>query len=234
MIKAWSFSRYNTYKQCPLKAKLQFIDKIVAPPSEPMARGSKIHDIAEQYLTLPARRLVPDELIMFANLFRTLRKKARQISTTMIVEEMWCFRKDWTETHTKDYSGCWLRVKLDTAWFEDKETMIVNDWKTGKYRPDNQGDYMEQLELYALAALLKFPEVEVVKPRLSYIDHGITYPDVPIQYTREGLPVLQEMWEERTEPMLNDTDFSPRPNMFCNWCHYRKSNKADGGGQCKF
>ena len=228
-ITAWSFSRYNTYKQCPLKAKLIYIDKLKEPASEPMERGSKIHDIAENYLTATGRRTVPKELTLFANLFRDLRKLQRDKFSKMIVEQMWCFKKDWSETHDKDWDNTWLRVKLDTAWFEFGE-LVVNDWKTGKFRVDSIGDYMEQLELYSLAALLKYPDTEIVNPRLSYLDSGHIYPEDTLYFTQKDVPMLKAIWEERTEPMLNDTEFAPRANQFCNWCHFRKDN----GGPCKF
>jgi hypothetical protein len=232
MITAWSFSRYNTYKQCPLKAKLQYIDKIKEPPSAPMQRGSDIHKIAEDYITLPGRRLVPDDLMMFANLFRKLRKQHKKVKSDMVVESEWAFKKDWTQTGWFD-ADCWLRMKLDVAWHEEAFVMIVNDWKTGKYRPDNIDSYVEQLELFALGAFLKYPHITLVKPQLAYLDLGITYPDVEKQdmfFTRDFVPTLMDTWEQRVEPMLSDEIFAPRPNQFCNWCHFR----ATEGGQCKF
>lgn len=237
-IKAWSFSRYNTYKQCPLKAKLKFIDKIKEPGSAPMQRGAETHDIAKDYLTLPGRRLVPNELVLFSELFKGLRKRSRKISTFMVVEETWAFKKDWTQTVWDDWDDCWVRIKLDSAWLEDDETMIVNDWKTGKFREDDIEDYMEQLELYALAALILHPHVELVKPRLAYLDEGMTYPETPrwtdIVFDRKDIPRLKKLWAKRVEPMLNDTIFAPRANKFCYNCYFKKNNKDEGGGQCKF
>ena len=45
-LKSWSFSRYSTYKQCPLKAKFSLIDKIAEPKNQAMERGAQIHELA--------------------------------------------------------------------------------------------------------------------------------------------------------------------------------------------
>jgi hypothetical protein len=235
-IKAWSFSRYNDYKRCPWKAKLKHIDRLKEPASPAMERGSEIHKIAEDYLTRTGRSLVPKELTYFANLFRDLRKRQKKVSTFMVVEESWAFKKDWSQTTWDDWNNCWLRIKVDTAWLEDDTTMIVNDWKTGKYRPGMIDSYLEQLELYALAALLLHEHVEKVKPTLSYLDEGITYPGLNgtfQEYTRKDIKKLKKTWEKRVEPMLSDTIFAPKPNDWCRWCYFSSTNK-DGDGQCKF
>jgi CRISPR/Cas system-associated exonuclease Cas4 (RecB family) len=113
---------------------------------------------------------------------------------------------------------------------------VVTDWKTGKFREDQNEDYLEQLELYALSALILYPHIQKVKPRLVYLDIGIIHPtaDVELVFTRADLPKLKKLWVKRTKAMLSDKLFAPRPNDKCKWCFFRSSNKAAGGGQCKF
>jgi CRISPR/Cas system-associated exonuclease Cas4 (RecB family) len=122
----------------------------------------------------------------------------------------------------------------------EAEAVVVTDWKTGKFRPESQEEYLEQLDLYGLGALLIYagrPGL-VVRPRLVYTDLGRIYPncvDEPVvEYRPEDLPKLKKTWEKRVKPMLADKTFAPKPNKYCYSCHYRASNKANGGGQCKF
>lgn len=236
-ITAWSFSRYSAYQQCPFKAKLQFIDKIKEPGNDAMRRGAEIHDLAEAFIKgkLPS---LPEELKQFSKLFRRLRRRYKRAINGMVVEDTWAFTKDWDETTWNDWIGCWVRIKLDCAEQEDDETMVISDWKTGKFRPEKNEEYVEQLELYALAALLLHEHIEVVKPRLVYLDYGIVYPEADsneeLIFTREDIPRLKELWAKRTRPMLNDKTFAPRPNNLCHWCFFRKSNASNGGGQCKY
>lgn len=234
-VTSWSFSRYSTYKQCPLKLKLSAIDRIREPGNEAMARGDAIHKLAEKYIKGEGRTM-PPELKLFGDEIKKLRAQYKKKINGMVVEDNWSFTKDWDETQWDDWINCWLRIKLDCAHHEDDETLVITDWKTGKFRAEMNEEYVEQLELYALAALLLHEHIQQVKPRLAYLDLGITYPetDEPLIFTRADIPKLKKLWEKRTKAMLSDTQFAPRPNDKCRWCFYRASNKAVGGGQCKY
>lgn len=236
-LTSWSFSRYSDYRQCPLKFKLKHIDKIQEPPNDAMARGAEIHTKAEQYLKGQLRAL-PPELKLFKDEFKVLKALYKKKTLGAIVEDNWSFTKDWDQTTWNDWANCWLRVKLDCAHYEDGgDVMVVTDWKTGKFRLEKNEEYVEQLELYALAALLLHEHVEEVRPRLAYVDQGVVYPegDSPLIYVRADIPKLKKTWEKRVAPMFKDKKFAPRPNNLCRWCHYRASNKGvPGGGLCKF
>lgn len=230
-ITSWSFSRYSTYRQCPAKLKFTAIDKLKEPPNDAMTRGSNIHALAEHYIKGQLKKL-PPELKQFKGLFEQLKTAFKKRTILNVVEDSWAFTKAWTRTTWDDWTGCWLRIKLDHAVSVDGETLVITDWKTGKFRPDSCEDYQEQLELYALAALLLYPHIKEVRPRLAYLDLGMIYPkdDEPIIYTPADVPRLKKLWLQRTKAMLNDTKFAPKPNRFCGWCHFRKSN----GGPCQY
>jgi len=235
-LTSWSVSRYHTYKQCPLKAKLAFIDKIKEPPNDAMARGAAIHKLCEDFLKGTIKTL-PPELSKPKAEFQVERKRVAKRSLLTVVEDSWALTKAWTKTRWDDWALCWLRLKLDYAYEHDGTTLRIRDWKTGKFRPDNLDEYLEQLELYALVGMIMHPHIQRVEPMLVYLDFGIVYPgadDQEIVFTRDDIPRLTKAWEARVKPMLNDTQFAPKPNRFCSWCHYRKSNKANGGGQCQY
>jgi CRISPR/Cas system-associated exonuclease Cas4 (RecB family) len=232
---AWSFSRYSEYRLCPLKAKLNHLDKIKEPPNEPMARGQRIHDQARDYLRGVLKKL-PDELKLAKKWLDEVKKTAKRKIQGAIVEDDWAFTKDWNRTQWNDWDHCVLRVKLDAAHWEDKTTLVVIDWKTGKLRAELVEEYLEQLELYALAAFMIFPHCQIVKPRLAYTDLGVVHPPEPIVFKRSQVPELQKAWARRVKPMLNDTTFAPRPNDKCRFCFYGQSGKTmkGGPGLCKF
>lgn len=236
-LTSWSFSRYSTYKQCPLKAKFNFIDKINEPPNAAMERGTQIHNLAEDFVKGKIPKL-PPELKLFDKDFKALKTMFKKVSQSMVVEDTWAFTKDWEETAWNNWTACYVRIKLDCAHHENDDTLIVTDWKTGKFRVEKNEEYVEQLELYALAALLLHPHLKAVKPRLGYLDQGIYYPraeDAELVFTRDDIPKLQKLWNKRVKPMMNDTIFAPRPNNNCHWCWYGQSKKAAGGpGLCKY
>ena len=234
-VKSWSYSRYSDYAQCPLKFKLKHIDKIAEPKNPAMLRGAAIHELAEGYIKGTIPRL-PPELKLLDKEFKKFKAQYKKKNHGMVVEDNWAFTKDWAETRWNDWAGCWLRIKLDCAHHEDPVTMVVTDWKTGKFRPELNEVYVEQLELYALAALILHEHIVVVKPRLAYIDLGVIYPGtgVELSFERGDIPVLKKLWLKRVKAMMSDKKFAPRPNNLCHWCFFRASNKAAGGGQCKY
>jgi hypothetical protein len=234
-IKAWSYSRYSDYKQCPLKAKLKHVDRLPEPKNAAMERGSMIHKLAEDYIKGALARL-PAELKPLGNEFKQLRDiyKKRKILGVAAIEDSWAFTAEWTRTTWDDWTHCWVRIKLDCAHYspDDQDVLIITDWKTGKYRMEQQDDYREQLELYALPALLIHPHVREVQPRLGYTDLGLIWPgaDNAMVFTQSDVPRLKKLWAKRTKPMLADERFAPRPGDYCRYCHFRKAN----GGPCQF
>jgi RecB family exonuclease len=227
-ITAWSFSRYNTYRTCPRRAKYLYIDKMKEPGSPAMDRGSDIHKLAERYVKGQVARL-PPVLALFRDRLAAMRKAFRSDRASIAVEETWAFRRDWTRTTWDDWDGCWLRIKLDVAHVTVGGVEIT-DWKTGKFSPQyNLDQYVEQLELYALGSLIVYPD-QPVTPYLRFTDHEITYPAAGegTTYVPADLPRLKKAWEKKTRPMLSDSTFAPRANSGCRWCHFRKDN----GGPC--
>jgi RecB family exonuclease len=238
-LTSWSYSRYNTYKQCPFKAKLSYIDKIPVQKNPALDRGAAIHELAEKFLKGELPKL-PKELQLFADDFKTIKKLREKHPHRVVIEDTWALRSDWSETVWNDWAGCWVRIKLDVAHIvmeNELPVAIVTDYKTGKFRPDNHDDYIEQLDLYALGALLKWrdliPRGLTVRPRLVYLDVGVIYPRFETEakiYSGADLKLLQKAWEKKVEPMMNDTEFAPRPSNLCRWCDY----SASRGGPCKY
>jgi CRISPR/Cas system-associated exonuclease Cas4 (RecB family) len=234
-LTSWSFSRYQDYKQCPRKFKLKHIDRIKEPGSEALDRGAAIHELAENYLKGKIAR-IPKELKTFETEFKKLKQLYKSKVNAMHVEDNWAFTKTWDETQWDNWAHCWVRIKLDCAHLEQDGVLVVTDWKTGKFREEMNEAYVEQLELYALSALLLKPWLKEVRPRLVYLDASMIYPfeDEPLVYTQKDVARLKKLWEKRVAPMFKDKVFAPRPNNKCRWCHYRAANKTNGGGQCEF
>lgn len=233
-LTAWSYSRYSDWAGCPLACKLKHIDRIKEPPNAAMERGIAIHTMAEGYVKGTLAKL-PPELALFKDEFAMLRKLYKSKKTPMMVEDNWAFTKDWDESRWDDWTHCWVRIKLDCAHYITPVELVVTDWKTGKFSEYKAAEYMTQLSLYALSAMLLHPHLERVQVRLGFTDQGLMYPPAPLVYTREDLPKLKKEWNARVKPMMADTKFPPKPNHGCQWCYYGQSGKAKGGpGICKF
>lgn len=239
-VTSWSFSRYGDYKQCPLKFRLKHIQKIQEPKSAAMQKGIDAHDNAEKYVKGLIARLDP-VLSGMKSEFDKMRKMYKAKKFPMIVEDNWAFDAKWEESQWNNWAECWVRIKLDAAHYESRNELFVTDWKTGKPSEYKNVEYMEQMELYALAAILLSAQDDVkVRVRLAYVETGdfISPKDAAgneIVYDRDMVPALMRTWDQRVKPMMSDTTFAPRPNNNCHWCFYGQAGKAKGGpGLCRY
>jgi len=224
LVDSWSYSRYADYKQCPLKFKLKHIDKRKEPGSPAMQRGNDIHHVAENYVQIDPKVKValPPELVGVQREADYLRGQ------DAIVEVAWGFTREWTWIGRAGWFGSdvWLRAKADAHVVYDDDTMLLVDWKSGKKYDTNE----EQVELFALAGFMRYPNVVEVDTRLWYTDAKPDDNEVQRVYTRSDAGRIQKDWERKTTPMFNDRKFAPTPNDRCRWCHFRASN----GGPCRF
>lgn len=212
-ITSWSYSRLNKHKNCPAAAKYGYIDKLPDPAGAAAERGTAIHKMAEDFVNdeLPA---LPEELEQFADEFFELRDKYQSIT-----EQQWGFYSNWRRAN---WFKAWCRMVLDVHRVDDDEIWVC-DYKTGKIR----GEHEEQLSLYAMGGLLRYPKADVVKVELWYLDHGEIVED---EYERDQLEDLQYTWAEKADKMLSDTTFTPKPGRFpCAWCNYN----VNAGGPCE-
>lgn len=221
-VDAWSYSRYNTYKQCPLRFKYEHIDKLKTPASPAMLRGREVHKAAEHYITGVRDDIAP-ELDSRADLLIELR------DMDPIVEQKWGFSQNWKETgwfNSARRPPVWLRATLDVGLDYKDGTFEVVDWKTGKKYGSND----EQMELFATVVMARYPEINEVTTRLSYVDMD-TGPDSEdyATYKRGEFDALKTTWEHRVQPMFNDTEFLARPNRLCEYCPFSRTK----GGPCR-
>lgn len=218
-IEAWSWSRRKKYNGCPLSAKFAAIDKIKEPQNEAMARGTRIHNLGEDYVTKKTSKF-PKELSEFEAEFRALRR----LSKILEVECELAFTKKWEPCDWYDMANCWVRIKADIMYIKPRTNkLIIIDIKTGKVREEN----VAQLDLYALAGLLMHPEVDEVEAELWYVDSG----DIEAkEYEASDLEHLKKFWEQDVKKMMADRTFKANPGRGCGWCYFSKKKHGD----CKY
>ena len=230
-ITAWSFSRWQTYEDCPFKAKCKFVDKLPEPPAGPAVdRGIAMHSLAEELIT--GNPIAKPEDAERAEKFRAEFKagpaklfKAEFAAAKKgkpLTETEWAFTKDWQATSWFGRDA-WCRIKTDLV-FNTKNELLIVDHKTGKRNAAHE----LQLSLYAIGGFLTFSSIDKIGSQLWYFDHGAPIPRG--SYKREELPDMIATWEERVRPMLTDTRFVPKPSRACSWCPFSKAK----GGPCKF
>jgi RecB family exonuclease len=226
-IKSWSYSRLLDFESCPLKAKLKIIDRIPEPerPLKPGQtehandRGTRVHSEIELYVKGTGE--FPQEARHFKDEIESLKShyKAGRVS----LEGEWAFNKNWEPV---DWLVGWVRLKCDAVVFLTPTHAAVVDYKTGR-RFGNEVKHGEQLQMYALSVLLKYPQIEHVTCELWYTDvNDLAVLDVvrPI-----GMRFLKP-FDRRGTKMTEAVDFPPNANTYsCQYCPY---HPAKGTGDC--
>jgi len=225
MTIAWSYSRLNKFRQCPLKSF--WMDyapkavKVVEPPNPIFEKGTRMHKAMEQAIkngtplpealdvgrgeTIDMRHMQPwvDQLRRFPHL---------------LVEKQLAFTEDLKETSwfAKDV---WVRVIWDVAALvEDMTLGVMGDHKSGKPRPDS-----DQLDLFAASMLRKFPKLEVVDTQLYFMEHR---KHTNHRVHRSAEPHIWQRFGEEVEKIViaKDTgNWEPCPGFHCKWCPVPKS-----------
>lgn len=235
-IRAWSFSALSLFETCPLHAKYSKVDKVpeLPRPSAPSGehandRGTRIHENMEHHVRNNVSLV--RELKTFAPDIQALKHFHDKGQAEL--ENMWCFNQDWQPVHEQDYQNIWLRVKLDAFVLLEKERGVVIDLKTGK-RFGNEVKHAQQIQLYALAAFFRYPDLERTVVELWYPDVDELVSTI---YSRNQAMKFFSSFNERALKMTSTTDFIPKANInACRFCPYgpkEASNKwVNKSGHC--
>jgi len=207
-----SYSSLRTYKECPAKYAYSYIDRIPSPPSAAMDRGSRLHKLCEDYLGGGLPSCPYDIRRIGVKIFQMRGKGA-------LPEQTWLLDKDWYATENP--GDAMLKAIIDVHYM-DSGVLKIHDYKSGREYPEHQ----DQLELYALIGLQRFPLTGRVEASAIYIDTGIE--GQPRSIIRPMLPKLRQRWDGLIARVGADGEFLPTPGGHCRRCHYR----SDAGGEC--
>ena len=152
----------------------------------------------------------------------------------ILVEPKFFFDKNWNPTHENQYgpnSG-----GLDVLIL-DPETLTAQiiDWKTGsvtearkQLKKGVEGQYDEQLELYATMVFKVFPWVQEISTHIYYVSAVDVGRTDRRTYVRADLPGMAAKWARRQQEVNGDKDFAPRIGFWCSFCDFAPKK----GGPC--
>jgi len=208
----WSYSSISTYESCPAKWKYSYVDQLPYKASAAMERGSRLHLDCEKFLKTSSH-VLPWELSKMGPRLMDLKMKGA------VSEETWCLDDKWKP----DMVNPWVKAIVDVHWLEGNTVLHVRDFKSGREYPDHR----DQLELYALIGLCRFPDVKRAEYGAIYLDTG--------HVSNEGAVIRGDMmdkkvqsWHDRAIRIFADNDYLPNPGGACRWCDYAASK----GGPC--
>lgn len=221
---ALSHSRLSTYKQCPNKFKLQFLDKAFPDDSDNphFARGNRIHDQLDRYITwLNANQEtnkpgLANEAMNAVPIIEGL----FSVFDEVMGEQQVAVNRQWQKTGWFAHD-VYFRAIFDVVALADRHAVIV-DWKTGKVR--EYDEYGGQLHLNAAMLMSIYPEIQEVTVAYLFVDHKET---IKVNFDRSELKELQKYFDHNHTLVNTEKQWEPRLNQYCKWCPATRD-------QCKF
>lgn len=206
-------------------AYLMYIRKAAQPelpPDNPLERGKRIHKEVEAYIQgsddFPSSGKKLQDVLDYC--------REHYADGNAVVEDQWAFDRDWSTTGWFDDTA-WCRMITDCTIYSDEQSAEIYDWKTGKSF-GNEVKYMQQMQLYAVGAFLKHPDMEILEVRLGFLDDGKVREKV---FQRDKkIMKLMKRFDERGRRMTECVDFRPKPSPInCKYCPFGPDN---GTGEC--
>jgi CRISPR/Cas system-associated exonuclease Cas4 (RecB family) len=215
--KHWTPTDLKTHEGCPARYARRYELGLPTFPSKALDRGNDVHKIFEDRLNSQRQ---PEA--KYAALLKPWEKEIKQlIRAKAIPEQLWSIDKNWKPIQ-RQRGQLWARMKTD-AHLNTKHFARVIDYKTGRIYPDHS----DLMEIYAVAASVRFPTTPQINVELWYIDQEEI---VETHYQKEKLEKLREGWSHRAQSVLDAEEFPETPSEdACRFCDFRKEK----GGQCK-
>lgn len=210
-----SYSALTTFENCPAEYSFSYLSGERIDNSSPASRrGTRLHLACEDFLNgkLPFAQL-PVELYPirdFLSIYKQLEAKA---------EEVWLVDRDWNiqYPHEEDENTL-IKAVVDIHYVLDGSLYVI-DLKSGKEYPEHK----DQLQLYAVMGLLKYPDVSQVVTSALYLC-GV---GEVTTYTRDQLEGLKMFWNARALLQINAKSYPATPSASaCRWCAYAKSKSG--------
>lgn len=215
---AISYSGLTMYEKCPRSFQLKYIIKhpegefVVSPA---MARGSRVHQAAEDYVNSAIQKL-PKELEGKQGFFD------RIVAVGTAVPELhFNLTREFDSIDFEDKEGGYIRGIMDLA-LPQGDLLEIKEYKTGK-KYDSHAD---QRSLYSLAGLVLFPEAKVVRTTTVYFD--LKNKDETLTVERDQLDDMKWSWSRRVNRTKPPQEYKMRPGYYCRWCNFSKAK----GGPC--
>lgn len=217
-LKSWSFSKLIVFEECKYRAKLQWLDKVPdLQPKTAADRGTQIHQEAEDYVL--GKSGLTHNLRHFEDDFAALAEHAK--SGRVTCEQEWGFDDQWNPT---EWRRAWLRLKADAVCHLDATHAVVVDFKSGR-RFGNEIKHARQLQLYAVCALILYPDLEQVTCELWYLDIDMLE---SFSMNRKQLPKYLKIFDRSGREFTKETEFKPNANIYsCKYCPYHPNKQGD-------
>ena len=234
----YSYSMIGTFKNCPYRFKLQYIDKIKTKfnLSPALEKGKFLHYGIEKYLKNELDESIKN--YKFQTVSNEEKKKYFKLLKKILKGKNVQFYKTFDELFIEYGFGLILkdndvellpygknvdiRGYIDLMFYDDFiESVYIIDHKSGRYRESQD---KLQVSVYYLVAYKMFPNAEKFNLIFDFIEHNKS---VSITYTRNDFQNVLNFVKENIQKVETATEF-PKITKFCQWCPYYNEGYCDG------
>jgi RecB family exonuclease len=232
----YSYSKIDTFIQCPRKFKLNYIDKInLFSENKALEKGSRVHQIIELFEPTKYWKMPTFD---YKLLDENEQKEAEKIALDFISSEM---GKSYImhpgmlghEIHMgldKKLQPCnyyssdaMLRGKIDYFMKYNKTAHVV-DWKTGKVK-DQRYMTNDQVMLYGIWCFNMFPDIDEVIADYVYVEHNEKH---SFTFSRENYKNYTQNYASKIKAIETESEHPMNVGPLCNWCDYKKQGYCSG------
>ncbi len=235
-----SFSRIESYTNCPAKFRYAYIDRIPGQPSPSLSFGTSIHSVLERFYKQPVQKPPSVEKMLgwlkeewesegFEGVSRTFQlewyEHARDVLARFHFREAPNYRlpaatEQWFDLPVDDVAV--VVGSIDRVAADDHGALEVIDYKTNKRaKTVEQVRNSLQLAIYAMACEHLYGQL----PR--FVTLYFVVPGIPVRVPIEDVDLdrARRVIIETAERVRAEA-YDPTPTRLCDWCDYRASCPA--------
>ena len=210
----YSYSSVNTFKQCPLRFKLQYIDREPIVQTEPLIKGSAVHDMVEELMldisknkgiTIDLSKYkYTDELKHFLELetIRSGKYKDKEDYFYNIIEDKVVNKEIMTI------------ARIDRVYKHSDGGYVLLDYKTGKVRDKDY--YYPQLSLYTILHNQKHPDKQITHWEIDWLTES---KQSFVELINNGIIDKEyNLHLDTINKIKKTTEFKSKLTPLCMWC----------------
>lgn len=232
----YSHSKLESFRSCPFKFKLNYIDKVRVPFVTNLAlyRGSYMHECIEFSDDRPDFEtnevFTPEEkakALETVNQYRASEIGKYYYNKHGQHEQEFGLMIDGGKLIATEYNDKrnWLRGKIDYSYW-DGDILVICDWKSGKDKSQDTKYFTnDQMVMYAVWAFSKYPELQDVTTSFVYLEHSTERKET---FHRENYKEYVKQLFMDTKAAENGERYSKVVGPLCGYCDFKTYGHCSG------
>ena len=222
-----SVSKIGVFNQCQKRFHFQYVQKIKQKPSIHFEKGNFIHGLIESVLkSAKYKQDKPFAIMTKEEVSENLKIaldfcKGELFQKVLALSKVYPFNVESAISLDINYKPCdrwkgnpFLIGKIDFE-MELPDSFKIIDWKTGKAPSEFFKKDEDQLDLYALAMMLKTGKPG--RASFIFIEHNVVQKK---DYTLNDIDGIKRTFEEYARIISNETEFRTNESGLCKNCSY--------------